>query len=139
MAASDQSVFYQSDFIGKTTQLSPSAEQQVMRLVQQGAVGAIPLIIEPSNDPQRDSARVQMLASAFAAAGSPITADQIQIAHPAALGLEGFRAQQVARSAARSGAQGGQGGAMGGGMGGGGLGSGIGVGGSGGFGSGGIF
>lgn len=138
-ASNDLGVFYQSDFVGTSAMLSPSAEQQVAKLVQQGAVGTIPLVIEPSIDAQRDTERVYMLASAFTAAGSPMSADQIHVAHPAALGMEGFRAQQVARTAARSGSQGGGqggGGMAGGGQGGGGLGGGIG---GGGIGSGGIF
>ncbi len=49
-----------------------------------------------------------MIASAFAAAGAPVSPDQIRIAYPAALGLEGFRAQQVARAASRTGTQGGK-------------------------------
>ena len=76
-----------------------------------------------------------MLASAFAAAGTPISADQIQIANPPALGLEGYRAQQVARTLSRNGTRGGGQGQGGGG----GLGGGSGGGGQGGMGGGGIF
>ncbi len=134
-ATNDLGVFYQADFVGTSTMLSPAAEQQVARLVQQGAVGKIPIVVEPSSDARRDTDRVYRLASAFSAAGAPMSIDQIQVAHPAALGLEGFRAQQVARTTARSGSRGGgQGG--GGGTGGGGLGGGSGMGG---VGSGGIF
>ncbi len=100
-ASIDLGVFYQSDFVGDSVNLSPSAEQQVARLVQQGAVGTIPIVIEPSNDPQRDAGRVYMLASAFSAAGYPMSADHIQVAHPAAIGLEGFQAQQIAHYSAR--------------------------------------
>ena len=72
---------------------------------------------------------------------TPMSAEQIQIANPPALGLEGYRAQQVARSASRNGSRGGgqgQGGSGGGyrGSSGGGMG---GNGGQGGFGGGGIF
>ncbi|WP_372717873.1 hypothetical protein [Novipirellula sp.] len=106
-ASIDQGVFYQADFVGSTDQLSPAAEVQVARLVEQGAVGTVSLIVEPSGDPHRDAGRVTMLASAFSAAGASIAAEQIQVAFPPALGLEGFRAQQVARQASRSGNQGG--------------------------------
>ncbi len=136
-ASNDLGVFYQADFIGTTDQLGPAAKQQVARLVQQGAIGSVPVIVEPSDDPQRDAGRVIMLASAFSAAGSPMSADQIQVAFPPALGLKGFRAEQVARQASRSGSQGGGQGQNGGGFGGGG-GSGLGGGGlGGGFGGGG--
>jgi uncharacterized membrane protein YgcG len=136
-ASADQGVFYQSDFVGKTAQLSPSAEQQVARLVEHGALDNLHLVLEPSSDPQRDTDRVYMLASAFSAAGFPMSTGQIQIAHPAALGLDGFRAQQIGRTAARSGNAGGGGtggrGIGGGGMGGGGIGGGGISGGSGGI------
>lgn len=136
-ASDDLGVFYQADFVGTTDQLGPAAKQQVARLVQQGAIGTVPLILEPSDDPQRDAGRVIMLASTFSAAGSPMSADQIQVAYPPALGMEGFRAQQVARQASRSGNQGGGQGQSGGGFSGGG--SGLGGGGvSGGFGGGGL-
>ncbi len=106
-ASIDRGVFYQSDFVGKSDRLSPAAEQQVARLVQHGAIGNVQVILEPSDDSQRDTSRKIMLASAFTAAGAPMAAEQIQIAHPPAIGLEGFRAQQVARTASRSGMQGG--------------------------------
>lgn len=135
-ASNDLGVFYQADFVGNTNRLSPAAEQQVARLVQQGAIGTVPLIVESSDDAQRDDDRAVMLASAFSAAGVPMSVDQIQVAYPPALGLEGFRAQQVARQASRSGSQGGGqgqnggGSNSGGGLGGGGL-SGGGLGGGG--------
>jgi len=135
-ASTDLGVFYQADFIDKSDRLSPAAEQHVARLVQQGAIGTVPLILEPSDDSQRDASRAIAIASAFTAAGTPMSADQIQLANPPALGLEGYRAQQIARTASRNGTQGGgqgQGGGFGGGSGGG---SG---GGQGGFGGGGIF
>lgn len=135
-AANDLAVFYQADFIDKSDRLSPAAEQQVTRLVQQGTIGSMPLVLEPSDDPQRDIARTIMLANAFAAAGAPLSADQIRIATPPALGLEGFQAQQVARTASRSGNRGGGGQNSGTG---GGLGGFSGGGGLGGFGGGGIF
>lgn len=137
-AFADFGVFYQADFIDKSDRLSPAAERQVARLVQQGAIGTVPLILEPSDDSQRDASRVIMIASAFTAAGAPMSAAQIQIATPPALGLEGYRAQQVSRTASRNGSRGGSQGQGGGG----GFGGGAGAGGSGGlgsFGGGGIF
>jgi len=138
-ASQDLGVFYQADFIDKSDRLSPAAEQQVAtivqqvaRMVQQGAIGTVPLILEPSDDSQRDAYRAMMIASAFTAAGAPISAEQIKIANPPALGLEGYRAQQVARTASRNGSQGG-------GQGQGGGGGGFGGGAGGGMGGGGIF
>ena len=139
-ASNDLGVFYQADFIDKSDRLSPAAEKQVARLVQQGAIGTVPLILEPSDDSQRDASRTIMLASAFTAAGTPMSSDQIQIANPPALGLTGYRAQQVARAASRNGNQGGgQGQGGGGGLGGGSGGGMGGGGGQGGFGGGGMF
>ena len=142
-ASTDLGVFYQADFVGTSEQLGPAAQQRVASLIQQGSIGTVPLIVEPSDDPQRDMARTISLASALSAGGATITSDQIQVAYPPALGLEGFRAQQVARTASRSGGQGGGQGGGGAGLGGGGLGGGGGVGGGGaggsGLGGGGIF
>ena len=87
----------------------------------------ISFILELIDDSQRDASRVIMIASAFTAAGTRITPDQIQIAYPPALGLEGYRARQVAAAASRGGTrgggkrQGGGGGGLDGGMGGGGI------------------
>lgn len=137
-ASTDLGVFYHADFIGDSDRLGPAAEQQVARLVQQGSIGSTPLVLEPSDDPQRDVARVIMIANAFTAAGVPVSADQIRIANPPALGLEGYRAQQVARTASRNGNQGGGGQNLGVGSSGAATGSG-GASGLGGFGGGGIF
>ena len=139
-ASNDLGIFYQADFVDKSDRLSPAAEKQVARLVQQEAIGTVLLILEPSNNSQRDASRAIMLASAFTSAGTPISADQIQIANSPALGLAGYRAQQVARAASRNGNQGGgQGQGGGGGLGGGSGGGMGGGGGQGGFGGGGIF
>ncbi|MBM3964936.1 MAG: hypothetical protein FJ308_07670 [Planctomycetes bacterium] len=139
-ASNDLGVFYQADFIGQSDRLSPAAELQVARLVQQGAVGTVPLILEPSDDSQLDASRAIMLASTFSAAGMQMSADEISVASPPALGLAGYRAQQVARAASRNGNQGGgQGQGSNGGLGGA-SGNGMGGGfGQGGFGGGGIF
>jgi uncharacterized membrane protein YgcG len=138
-ASTDLGVFYQADFVGTTDKLGPAANEHVARMVQQGLVGKTTVIIELSDEPERDSARAIALATAFTDAGIPMTADQIQLAYPAAQGLDSLQAQQVARTAGRLGNQrggGGGGGGMGGGMGGGGMGGG-GMGG--GFGGGGMF
>lgn len=131
----DQGVFYQADFVGTTDQLGPAAEKHVARLVQQGVIGKVPIVVEPSGDSARDAARALSLGRAFAQAGLDLPAEQIQIAYPPAIGLDSFRAQQVARTASRgtnrgggnaTGAMGGRGGAGLGGGGGGGGGGGVG-------------
>lgn len=113
-ASIDRGMFYQADFVGRSNRLGPSAMRRVGTLVQQGSIGTVALYVEPSDDSQRDMARVVSLASAVSSAGVPITLDQIQIAYSPAIGLEGFRAQQVARAASRGGQGGGQGNAQGG-------------------------
>ena len=140
-ASTDLGVFYQADFVGKSAQLSPAAKIQVVRMAQQGASASVPVILEPSDDSRLDADRALTLASAFSAAGSPMSAEQIQAAYPPALGLDGFRAQQVARTASRNGSGGGGqgGGGFGGSTGGGGFGGVTGGTASGGFGGGGIF
>lgn len=134
-ASTDLGVFYEADFIDKSSQLSPAAQRQVATLAQRGTLAAVPILIEPSGDSTRDADRSVSLAAAFNTAGVTMSADQIQIAYPPALGLDGFQAQQVARSASRSGSSGGGqrggGGLGGGGFGGGGFGGGAGLGGGG--------
>jgi uncharacterized membrane protein YgcG len=132
-ASIDRFMFYQADFVGTSDRLGPAAGQRVDTLVHEGVLGAVDLYVEPSGEAQRDAARVVALASAFNSVGVPITPDQIQIAYPPAIGLDGFQAQQVSRAASRSGGGGGQRGGGGGQLGGGGGQSG------GGFGGGGIF
>lgn len=133
-AATDLGVFYQADFVGKTDQLGPAGAEHIARMTQQGLVAKVPVILEPSDDVSRDAMRTISLAAAFTNAGVPMMAEQIQVAYPPAIGLDGLRAQQVARTASRIG--GGQGNGQGGGQGGGGQG---GSGQGGGFGGGGLF
>ena len=125
-AALDRGVFYQADFISRTDTLSPAAKKNLARMIQKGTVGAVPLFIEASEEPQLDAARARTVASVLSASGIPTSPDQIQIAYPTALGLDGFRAQQVA-GASTGGAS--TGGASTGGAGGRGNGAGTGVGG----------
>lgn len=133
-ASTDLGVFYQADFVGDSDALGPAAHRQVSRLVQQQLVGRIPIIVEPTSDPMQNLARQHSVAAAFTSAGVSMLPEQVVIAYPPAIGLDGYRAQQVARAASRGG-RGGQGGSSGSG---GGMGGGFG-GGGGGMGSGGIF
>ncbi len=99
-------------------------------------IGRIPIIVEPTGDPMQNLMRQRSVAAAFTAAGVSMSTEQVLLAHPPALGLDAFRAQQVARAAVRSGRSGSQGGTGGAGMVGGtsgGFGGGLGMG------SGGIF
>ncbi len=43
-ASASSGVFYQADFVGHSDRLSPAAEQQIVRLVQQSAIGIVPII-----------------------------------------------------------------------------------------------
>lgn len=125
-ASADLGTFYQADFIDTSDQLGPSANRQVLRLAHPQAVDRIAVILEPSDDPQRDAARAVSLASAFTLAGVRMSPEQVRIAYPAALGLDGLRAQPAVRQGSRSGAAGGseQGGSAQSGFGGGGFGGG---------------
>ena len=76
--------------------LSPAAKKNLARMIQKRTIGAVPLFIEASEEPQLDAARARAVASVLSASGIPTSPDQIQIAYPTALGLDGFRAQQVA-------------------------------------------
>lgn len=131
-ASTDLGVFYQADFIGTTSELGPAAREQVGRMTQQGLVGKVPVILDASEDQERDSKRTVALAAAFSEAGVPMSPEQIQVAYPPALGLSSVNAEQAARRLGRQGGGNGSG-MMGGGFGGGGLG---GLGGGGGFGGG---
>lgn len=129
-ASTDLGVFYQADFIGIRDELGPAAQKHVDRMVQQGLIGKVSVILDPSDDPERDGARAVALATAFTNAGSPMTPEQIQVAYAPALGLSPVRAQQSAQNLTRRGGSGqgssGQGGGLGGG---GGFGGGFGGGG----------
>ncbi len=136
-AAADQGVFYQADFVDHSDRLSPAAELRMTQLVQREAIGKIPIVLETSGDPHRDQMRVNAISTALQFRGIAIAPEHILIGTPPALGLDGYRAQQVARTASRSGSQqGGQGGQGGFGQGGFGAGGGASFGG---MGMGGIF
>ena len=137
-ASADLGVFYQSEFLNKSGELSPSGHEHVAKMIQRSLAGQSPVIVEPSSNPQQDEVRLASLQQAFASGGITLGPDQIFIAKPAAHGLDGFRAQQTVRSSMMGNGGGMGGGGMGGGgMGGGGMGGG-GMGG-GGFGGGGAF
>lgn len=136
-AAKDRGVFYQNEFLPKSAELSPSGREHVIEAVQQALYNSVPIVVEQSSDPALDGARLQAVHATFESAGVVLAPEQIFVAKPAALGFDGFRAQQAVRSSMNNGGGGMGGGGMGGGgMGGGGMGGG-GMGG--GFGGGGIF
>ena len=95
-AALDRGVFYRSDFVSNTDALSPAAKRNLARMIQQGRIGTIPLFVEASEEPQLDAARARSVAATLSVSGWPTRSDQIQIAYPEALGLDGFRGLQVA-------------------------------------------
>ena len=92
-AAADQFVLYRCDFVGDSTSLSPAALDRVGRLVQAGAAGNLPWIVEPSDDAAIDLARVDSVISELSGRGvSPV---DVSIATPAALGLTGTLAEGI--------------------------------------------
>ena len=93
-AIADQTVLYQADFVDRTDQLSPAARQRIGRHATSGLGTQLPWVIEPSGDPDLDASRVA--AVNLALSQQNITAVEVQIATPAALGLRGPLAEQVA-------------------------------------------
>ncbi len=136
-AVKDRGVFYQNEFLPKSPELSAAGREHVMEIVNRTLYASVPIVVEQSDNPELDGARLQIVHAAFASVGIVLSAEQLFVAKPPARGLDGFRAQQAVRaSMSNTGVGGGQGGGFGGGgLGGGGLGGG----GQGGFGGGGIF
>ncbi len=93
-ALADQTVLYQSDFIGKSTQLSPAAIERVQRMVQNGgSTQQTTWVIEPSSSEQLDQSRVNDFVYYLGSLGVPPI--DVVVATPAALGLSGPVAERV--------------------------------------------
>lgn len=90
----DQTVMYQADFIGRSETLSPGAVDRMARNANSGLAAIQPTIVEPSGDAQLDAARIAAVSARLASFG--IAAPIVQLATPAALGLRGIEAEQVA-------------------------------------------
>jgi len=100
-ALADQTVFYQSDFIGDSAKLAPDAINRIARTAKNGLSTNQPSIIEPSGDEALDAARVTAVSLQLASYG--ITQPVVELAIPAALGMLGIRAERVADGLGNSG------------------------------------
>lgn len=94
-AFADQQVLYQSDFVGKSTQLSPGAIERIQRLVQSGSTQQTAWVIEPSSSEPLDESRMRDFVFYLDNLGAPPI--DVVVARPAALGLSGPMAEQTAR------------------------------------------
>ena len=93
-AIADQTVFYNCDFVGKTAKISPDALQRIARTASNDLLPNQPSIIEPSGDETLDAARVTAVTLQLASYG--ITQPTVEVAIPAALGMQGVQAERIA-------------------------------------------
>lgn len=93
-AEADQTVFYKSDFIGNSAKLAPNSINRLARTANSGLAANQPAIIEPSGDETLDAARVAAVSLQLASYGIPEPV--VTVAIPAALGMQGIRAEQIA-------------------------------------------
>lgn len=100
-AVADQTVFYQGDFIEKTDAISPAAIERMARNASNGLAAGQASIIESSGDQTLDTARVNSVRLQWASLG--IEPPMVEIATPAALGMDGTIAETVARNNANPG------------------------------------
>ena len=99
-AAVDRNVLYQADFVGRTIELSPGANDRLSRSLLSGTLDVNHITIEPSGDDSLDHARVAAVIDTLTSAG--VSAPDVRIAVPAALGLTGPQAERVAGNALNS-------------------------------------
>ena len=93
-AEADQTVFYKCDFIGNSAKIAPEAINRIARTASSGLATTQPAIIEPSGDETLDAARVTAVSLQLASYGIPQPV--VTVAIPAALGMQGIRAEQIA-------------------------------------------
>ena len=93
-AEADQTVFYKCDFIGDSAKIAPDALNRIARTASSGLATSQPSIIEPSGDDALDAARVTAVSLQLASYGIPKPV--VTVAIPAALGMQGIRAEQIA-------------------------------------------
>ena len=93
-AEADQTVFYKSDFIGSSAKIAPNSIERIARTARSGLAANQPSVIEPSGDEALDAARVSAVSLQLASYG--ITQPIVTVAIPAALGMQGIRAEQIA-------------------------------------------
>lgn len=117
-ADQDRFALYLCDFVGATSQLSPSAGQRLMRLSESGELGTSEVIVQPSGDETLDANRIKSVQTRLEELGD--WNSKVQLAKPPALPLP---SNQIGVPASSRGgiSSGGGGGAVGGGGGGRGL------------------
>lgn len=93
-AIADQTVLYLADFVAASAELSPGALERMSRHAQSGLASTLPWIVQPSTDSDLDAARVARVMNELSLRG--VNAVDVQVATPAALGLEGPFAEQAA-------------------------------------------
>ncbi|HBV66236.1 MAG TPA: hypothetical protein DEF45_24800 [Rhodopirellula sp.] len=87
-------MFYKCDFIGNSAKIAPEAINRIARTASSGLATTQPSIIEPSGDETLDAARVTAVSLQLASYGIPQPV--VTVAIPAALGMQGIRAEQIA-------------------------------------------
>lgn len=95
-AVADQTVLYRADFIGSSANLSPGAIERMARNANSGLAAMQPALIEPSGDASLDALRANTVNVQLASFG--VNMPIVEIATPAALGMEGTQAESVARA-----------------------------------------
>jgi len=110
-AEADQTVFYKCDFIGNSAKIAPEAINRIARTATSGLAQSQPSIIEPSGDDALDAARVTAVSLQLASYG--ISQPDVAVAIPAALGMQGIRAEQIADGLGNFGNNGGRNGGQG--------------------------
>jgi hypothetical protein len=93
-ATADQTVFYEADFIGNSAKISPDSIDRIARAARSGLATSQPSIIEPSGDDGLDAARVTAVSLQLDSYG--ITQPIVNVATPAALGMQGIQAERIA-------------------------------------------
>ena len=93
-AIADQTVFYNCDFVGQTAKISPDALHRIASTASNGLAANQPSIIESSGDETLDTARVTAVTLQLASYG--ITQPAVEVAIPAALGMQGVQAERIA-------------------------------------------
>ena len=93
-ALPDQMTLYKSDFVAKTSELSPGAIERIRGLAYSGSIQQAGWIVEPSGDDTLDQNRIQAVVSQLAELGSSDL--EVTLAVPAAIGLTGRQAERVA-------------------------------------------
>lgn len=83
----DQYFLYLADFVGDSTSLSPNATERLNRMHQAGALASRSFFLQPSGKAQLDKQRVDSVQDYFDSYG--IEDVTIEVANPAALGLQG--------------------------------------------------